>query len=65
MREERFDSHVPGEYILDKKGKVLKNEGFYGWYKPLRDKYSEMAKERMKRKLDQHPDFGKDKDVKF
>lgn len=61
--KERFDSHVPGEYKVSRKGEIIDQNGFYGWYKPLRDKYSEMAKIRMKRKLDEHPDFVKDDDT--
>jgi len=48
--EERFDSHVP--------------DNFYKWYKPLRDKYSDLAKARMRKKADEHPDF-KDENVQF
>ncbi len=41
--KEHFNSHVPDK--------------FYEWYKPLRDEYADMAKERMQKKLDQHPEF--------
>jgi len=41
--EEKFNCHVPDK--------------FYNWYQPLRNKYSEMAKERMQRKLKEHKDF--------
>lgn len=58
--EEYFDSWVPGIYILDNTGSIVKKKGFYGWYKPLRDEYSDMAKERMLRKLKEHPDLSID-----
>jgi hypothetical protein len=44
--EETFNSHVPGSYVKDRKGKIIEKEGFYGWYKPLRDKYTRMAKKK-------------------
>lgn len=40
---EMFDSHVP--------------DGFYDWYKPIRDHYSKMAKALMKKKAQEHPDL--------
>jgi len=44
--QDTFDSHVPNK--------------FYSWYNPIRNKYSEMAKHRMKRKLSEHKDFIQD-----
>ena len=34
--------------------------GFYGWYKPIRDEYSQLAKQRMKKRIKDHPDLGTD-----
>jgi len=59
--EEYFDSWVPGEYEKNRKGMILKQDGFYGWYKPLRDKYGDMAKARMRKRIADHPDLSKDK----
>jgi hypothetical protein len=55
--EERFNSHVPGQYVTDRHGKILKQSGFYGWYKPLRDHYSDIAKELMKKSVEEDTDF--------
>jgi hypothetical protein len=44
--EEYFNSWVPGGYEKNRKGTVLQKKGFYGWYKPLRDKYSRMNKKK-------------------
>jgi len=46
--EEFFDSHVPGKYIPAHNGLPTIREGFYGWYKPLRDKYARQAKRQIK-----------------
>lgn len=54
---EPFDSHVPGEYVTDRKGKVLKKSGFYGWYKPIRDVYSSIAEDLMEKSMDKDEDF--------
>lgn len=69
--KEMFDSHVPGNYSKDNPEFVYnptyeqkKNAnvtwGFYGWYKPIRDKYAEMGKARMKKRADDHPDLKDD-----
>jgi hypothetical protein len=42
-----YNSHVPNKFY---------NE----WYKPLRNKYSELAKERMQKKLQEHKDLSGD-----
>jgi len=55
--EEPFDSHVPGIYEKDRNGKVVETEGFYGWYKPLRDRYNRMNKKKT------WNDLLKDKDI--
>lgn len=55
--QERFDSHVPGEYETDKYGHVLKQSGFYGWYKPLRDTYSDLALDLMDKSAQEQIDF--------
>lgn len=47
--KDRFNCHVPDDFY---------NE----WYKPLRNKYSEIAKNRMRNKLNQHPDFKDEED---
>lgn len=56
-----FDSHVPGTYVINRKGQVLKKVGFYGWYKPVRDRYSQMAKELMSKTAKEESDF----DIQF
>jgi len=59
---ETFDSHVPGTYIVSRKGEPSKkNKGFYAWYKPKRDTYSQMAKELMARSAKEETDF----DIEF
>jgi len=58
---ETFNSHVPGTYTVSRKGQVLKKVGFYGWYKPVRDRYSQMAKELMAKSAKEESDF----DIKF
>jgi len=60
--EEYFDCHVPGNYCSDNPkwvknpSKVQRKDssvtwGFYGWYKPKRDKYSRLAKRLANKKL--------------
>lgn len=62
--EEYFDSYVPGNYCADnpKRIAIPTNEqkknpnitwGFYGWYKPKRDKYSRLAKQLANKKLEE------------
>lgn len=48
--EEHFDSHVPGTYTPRHDGKPAVKEGFYGWYKPMRDRYARIAKKGIKYK---------------
>jgi len=66
--EERFDSHVPGNYseenpkyiynpTLKQKKDYNITWGFYGWYKPIRDKYALLGKSRMKKRAMEHPDL--------
>lgn len=55
--EEKFDSHVPGKYIIDRRGHIIQQEGFYGWYKPLRDKYSDIALDLMDQSAKEQIDF--------
>ena len=44
-------------YVVSRKGEVLKSNGFYGWYKPVRDRYSQMAKELMSKSAKAETDF--------
>jgi hypothetical protein len=55
--EESFNSHVPGIYKQDKKGRVIEQSGFYGWYKPLRDQYASIAKQMMDKSIDANKDL--------
>jgi len=55
--EETFNSHVPGKYKVDRRGHIIEQEGFYGWYKPLRDKYSDIALDLMNRSAEEQIDF--------
>lgn len=48
--EEYFNSHVPGRYIPACNGRPAIKEGFYGWYKPIRDRYARQAKRQIKYK---------------
>jgi len=58
--EEFYDSHVPGEYITDERGRVVKSSGFYGWYKPLRSEYTKIAKEILKKDIDSDDELNHD-----
>ena len=55
--KEHFDCYVPGEYEVDRHGTVLKQSGFYGWYKPQRNKYSKIAEDLMKKSIEDDEDF--------
>jgi len=58
--KEMFNSHVPGSYVVDRKGQVLEQNGFYGWYKPIRDRYSKIAETLIERSMDKEEDFNVD-----
>ena len=69
---ETFNSHVPGNYnsknpipISRPSSKQKKDHtvswGFYSWYKPVRDRYSQMAKELMAKSAKEESDF----DIEF
>ena len=60
---EYFDSHVPGEYVVDRRGHVVSQSGFYGWYKPLRDKYADLALEMMDKSAKERKDFDSRLDI--
>lgn len=66
--EEIFNNHVPGNYnpkmplIVRNPSKSQRKDinvswGFYGWYKPRRDYYSEMAKARIRKRIADNPDL--------
>ena len=66
--EEEFDARVPGNYCIDSP-EIVKYPskaqmrdpnitwGFYGWYKPLRDTYTELAKRMMERGIQRNEEL--------
>ena len=58
--DETFDSHVPGEYVVDNNGEVIRSSGFYSWYKPLRTSYTTIAKNILKKDIENDDELNYD-----